>query len=132
LYSATLLTVWWTNKSTNGQQFIILLLSQCPYILTLLCYPQRGSCPVSTKLHKHLNAELVIFLKLYICFVVKIMTMLKRFSCNKIILSWKSYIVLSCGRIYNLSDGAVVMATWYVHNSTNRQLGTAEDFHDKI
>jgi hypothetical protein len=28
-----------------------------------------GSCPVPAKLHKHFNEELVIFLKLYICFV---------------------------------------------------------------
>jgi hypothetical protein len=31
-----------------------------------------GSCPVAAKLYKHLNAELVIFLKLYICYIVKI------------------------------------------------------------
>jgi hypothetical protein len=30
-----------------------------------------GSCPVPAKLHKHLNAELVIFLKLYVYFFVK-------------------------------------------------------------
>jgi hypothetical protein len=39
----------------------------------------EGLCPVPAKLHKHLNAKSVIFLKLYICFVVKfkIVTMLK-------------------------------------------------------
>jgi hypothetical protein len=42
-----------------------------------------GLCPVRAKLHKHLNAELVIFLNLYICFVVKfkIVTMLKLLQC---------------------------------------------------
>jgi hypothetical protein len=47
-----------------------------------------GPCPVPAKLHKQLNAELVIFFKLYIWFVVKfkIITMLQYFSYNKIFL----------------------------------------------
>jgi hypothetical protein len=40
--------------------------------------------------------------------------MLKCFSCNKIILSWKSYVVLGCGRTHSLPVGAVVMSARYV------------------
>jgi hypothetical protein len=41
------------------------------HVSTLLCHPSSGgSCPVHAKLHKHLNAELVIILKLHICFIV--------------------------------------------------------------
>jgi hypothetical protein len=48
------------------------------------------SCPVPAKSHKNVNAVLVILLNLYVLFVI---TMLKRFIYNKIILSWK-YIYL--------------------------------------
>jgi hypothetical protein len=49
--------------------------------------------------------------------------MLKCFSYNKIILSWKFYVVLSCGCIYNLSACAVVMSARYVllvHHTINK------------
>jgi hypothetical protein len=57
-----------------------------------------GSFPVPAKLHKHFNAELVIFLK-KITFVLllkcKIIAVLRCFIYNKIILLWNSYVILS-------------------------------------
>jgi hypothetical protein len=36
-----ILVVWWTNKCTNGQPFIILLLLQCRYVFWRYCATLR-------------------------------------------------------------------------------------------
>jgi hypothetical protein len=68
-----------------------------------------GSCPVPAKFHKHLKSELVIFLKLYICFLLKfkIITTVKYFSYNKTKLSYKS-----CVAWQGLDANRLRMAQW--------------------
>jgi hypothetical protein len=59
----------------NAQTVNKLLYYPCyiaPTLLDATAPSSGGSCPVPAKLHKHFNAELVIFLQLYICCVVKI------------------------------------------------------------
>jgi hypothetical protein len=70
------------DEPTNEQMISNLLYYACyntPTCFYATAPSSEGLCPVPAKLHKQLNAELVIFLKLYVCFVVKfkIVTMLK-------------------------------------------------------